>query len=164
MSIESVILSNHLIFCHSLLLLSSKFPSIKVFSFLFFLYFLLFFFYFTILAMCWFFASVGQRIGASTSVNILFFLKWYSFFMKCHIGLCSENLIWNKNAFSGLKNATSSHLYIKCMFVDLYETIILLGLISQSCDFYILQTWRTCSLSSSGNPNQIVVMGKSVWY
>ena len=83
--------------------------------------------------------------------------------MKCHIGLCSENLIWNKNAFSGLKNAMSSHLYTKCIFVDLYETIILLGLISP-CDFYILQTWRTCSLSSSGNPNQIVVMGKSVWY
>ena len=50
------------------------------------------------------------------------------------------------------------------VFVDLYETIILLGLISQSCDFYILQTWRICSLSSSGNPNQIVVMGKSIWY
>ena len=32
MSIESVMLSNHLILCHSLLLLPSIFPSIKVFS------------------------------------------------------------------------------------------------------------------------------------
>ena len=32
MSIESVIPSNHLIFCHSLLLLPSIFPSIRVFS------------------------------------------------------------------------------------------------------------------------------------
>ena len=32
MSIESVMLSNHLIFCHSLLLLPSTFPSIRVFS------------------------------------------------------------------------------------------------------------------------------------
>ena len=31
-SIESVMLSNHLIFCHPLLLLPSAFPSIKVFS------------------------------------------------------------------------------------------------------------------------------------
>ena len=32
MSVESVILSNHLIFCHSLLFLPSVFPSIRVFS------------------------------------------------------------------------------------------------------------------------------------
>ena len=32
MSIESVMLSNHLIFCHPLLLLPSTFPSIRVFS------------------------------------------------------------------------------------------------------------------------------------
>ena len=32
MSIESVMLSNHLIFCYPLLLLPSVFPSIKVFS------------------------------------------------------------------------------------------------------------------------------------
>ena len=32
MSIESVMSSNHLILCHPLLLLSSIFPSIKVFS------------------------------------------------------------------------------------------------------------------------------------
>ena len=32
MPIESVVLSNHLILCHSLLLLPSVFPSIKVFS------------------------------------------------------------------------------------------------------------------------------------
>ena len=32
MSIDSILLSNHLILCHSLLLLSSIFPSIRVFS------------------------------------------------------------------------------------------------------------------------------------
>ena len=50
MSIESVVPSNHLILCHSLLLLPSIFPSVRVFS------------------SDGHFASNGQSIGASASV------------------------------------------------------------------------------------------------
>ena len=56
MSIESVILSNHLILCHPLLLLPSVFPSIRVFSKDF---------------ASWLFASGGQSIGASASALVL---------------------------------------------------------------------------------------------
>ena len=53
MSIESVIPSNHLILCHPLLLLSSVFPSIRVFSNEIALY------------------IMGQSIGASASASVL---------------------------------------------------------------------------------------------
>ena len=52
MTIELVMSSNHLILCHSLLLLPSIFPSIRVFS-------------------SKFFASGGQSIGASASSSVL---------------------------------------------------------------------------------------------
>ena len=51
-SFKSVMPSNHLIFCFSLILLCSVFPSIRVFS------------------MSHFFASGGQSIGASTSASV----------------------------------------------------------------------------------------------
>ena len=64
MSIKSVIPSSHLIFCRSLLLPSSIFPSIRVFS-------------------SQFFASCGQSIGVPTSASVLpmniqdwFHLRW----------------------------------------------------------------------------------------
>ena len=53
MSIQSVMPSNHLILCHSLLLLPSIFSSIKVFS------------------MSQFFTSGSQTIGASSSASVL---------------------------------------------------------------------------------------------
>ena len=53
MSTESLMLSNHLILCHSFLLLPSIFPSIRVF--------------FSESAL----ASAGQSIGASTSASVL---------------------------------------------------------------------------------------------
>ena len=53
MSIESVMLSSHLIFCHPLLLLSSIFPSIGSFP------------------RSWLFATGGQSIGASASASVL---------------------------------------------------------------------------------------------
>ena len=52
-SIESVMPSNHLILCYPLLLLSSIFPSMRVFS------------------MSQFFASGSQSIGVSTSASVL---------------------------------------------------------------------------------------------
>ena len=54
MSIKSVMPSNHLILCCPLLLLPSIFPSIRVFF-----------------QMTQFFASGGQRIGASASASVL---------------------------------------------------------------------------------------------
>ena len=53
MSIESVMPSNHLIFCHPFLLLSSICPSIRVFL------------------MSQFFSSGGQSIGVSASISVL---------------------------------------------------------------------------------------------
>ena len=53
MSIESVMLSKHLILCHPFLLLPSIFPSIRVFP------------------VGQFFTSSGQSIGASVSASIL---------------------------------------------------------------------------------------------
>ena len=53
MSVESVMPSNHLILCRSLLLLPSIFPSIRVFS------------------VSQFFTSGGQSIGVSTSTSVL---------------------------------------------------------------------------------------------
>ena len=57
-SIELVMLSNHPILCHPLLLLPSVFPSIRVFSFVFFYKNQLF-------------SSNGQSIGASASASVL---------------------------------------------------------------------------------------------
>ena len=51
--IELVMLSNHLILCHPILLLPSIFPSIRSFQ------------------MSQFFASGGQSIGASASTSVL---------------------------------------------------------------------------------------------
>ena len=53
MSIKSVMWSNHLIFCHPLLLLLSIFPSIRSFP------------------VSQFFTSGGQRIGAPASASVL---------------------------------------------------------------------------------------------
>ena len=53
MSIESMIPSNHLVLCHPLLLLPPIFPSSRAFP------------------VSQFFASGGQRIGASASVSVL---------------------------------------------------------------------------------------------
>ena len=53
MSMDSVMPSNHLILCHSLLLLPSIFPSIRVFL------------------MSQFFTSGGQSIGVSASASVL---------------------------------------------------------------------------------------------
>jgi len=53
MSIELVMPSNHLILCYPLLLLSSIFPTIRVFP------------------MIWLFTSGDQNIGASVSVSLL---------------------------------------------------------------------------------------------
>ena len=69
MSIESVMLSNHLILCCPLLLLSSVFPSIRVFP------------------MSQLFAAGGQGIGASASASasseysglISFRIDWFDF-------------------------------------------------------------------------------------
>jgi len=53
MSIESVMLSNHLILCYPFLPLPPIFPSVKVFS------------------MSWLLASGGQSTGASASASVL---------------------------------------------------------------------------------------------
>ena len=64
MSIDLVMPSNHLILCHPLLLIPSIFPSIKVFSFLFF-------FFSRSFQMSQLFASGGLSIGVSASTSVL---------------------------------------------------------------------------------------------
>ena len=76
MSIESVMLSNHLILCHLLLLLSSIFPSIRVFS------------------MTWLFTSGDQSIGASASTLVLprSIQDWFPLGLTGLISLLSKGL------------------------------------------------------------------------
>ena len=80
--IHSVLLSNHLILCHPLLLLPSIFPSIRVFS------------------MSRLFVSGGQSIGASASVSILpvNIQSWFPLGLTGLISLLSNGL---SGVFSG---------------------------------------------------------------
>ena len=75
MSIESVMLSNHLIFCHSLLLLPSIFPSIRVFS------------NESILLIMW------PNIGASVSVLPVNIQGWFTWGLTGLISLQSKGLL-----------------------------------------------------------------------
>ena len=70
MSIESVMLSNHLILSCPLLLLHSIFPNIKVFS-----------------LMSWLFPSGGQSIGASAPASVLS--------MNIQVWFLQDWLIWS---------------------------------------------------------------------
>ena len=73
MSLESVMLSNHLTLCHPLLLLASIFPSIKVFP------------------MSYLFASGGQSITAS-SVLPMTIQDWFPLGLTGLISLQSKGL------------------------------------------------------------------------
>ena len=74
MSIELVMLSNHLILCRPLLLLPSIFPSIKVFS------------------ISWLFAAGGQSIRASVSVLPMSIEGWFPLGLTGLIYLLSKQL------------------------------------------------------------------------
>jgi len=93
LSIESVMPSNHLILCHSLLLLPSIFPSIRVFSF----------------PNERLFASGVQSIGASDSASVLpmNIQSWFSLEL---IGLISQ--------YKGLSEVLSSTTVRKHKFFD----------------------------------------------
>ena len=80
-SIESMILSNHLIFCHPLLLLPPIFPSTKVFS--------------NESALC----ISGQSIGASASASVLP-MNIQGWFPLEVIGLISLLFKWFSRVFS----------------------------------------------------------------
>ena len=101
MSIESVMLSYHLILCHPLLLLPSVFPSIRSFP------------------MSHLFVSGGQSVGASTSVLPMNIHSWYPLRLTDLISLLSRGLsrvfsniiIW-KHQFFGTQPSlwSSSHI------------------------------------------------------
>ena len=76
MSIESVMPSNHLIFCHPLLLLPTIFPSIRVFS------------------VSQFFTSGGQSIGVSVSISVfpMNTRDWFPLGLSGWISLQSKGL------------------------------------------------------------------------
>ena len=73
-SIELVMLSNHHIPCHSLLLLPSIFPSIRVFP------------------MNWLFASGAQSMGASASVLPMNIQGWFPLGLSGLISLQSRGI------------------------------------------------------------------------
>ena len=95
MSIESVMPSNHLIFCHPLLLLSSIFPSIRSFP------------------MSLFFASDGKNIGVSASVLVLpmNIQNWFPLGLTGLISLQSKGL---SRVFS---NTTVQNLQFSAFFM-----------------------------------------------
>ena len=114
MSIESVMPTNHLILCHPLLLQTSIFPSISVFSFslfdlLFFFYFTLF--YFTILYK--FFTS-GKYWSSSFSISpsneysglIPFRIGWFD--LLAVQGTLKSLL---QSQFNGISSSALSFLY-----------------------------------------------------
>ena len=76
MSIESMMPSNHLIFCHPLLLLPSIFPGSGSFS------------------VSWLFTSGGQNIGASVSASVLLMniQDWFPLGLPGWISLQSKGL------------------------------------------------------------------------
>ena len=76
MSPESVMLSNHLILCHPLLLLPQSFPASESFP------------------MSWPFPSCGQSIGASASVSVLpmKIQHWFTLGLTGLISLLSKGL------------------------------------------------------------------------
>ena len=89
-SIESGMLSNHLILCYPLLLLPSVFPNIRVYL------------------MCQLFTSGGQSIGASTSSSILPMNVQGEF----HLGLASLISMWFKGLSRVFSNTTvQKHLF-----------------------------------------------------
>ena len=109
MSIESMMLSNHLIFCCTLLLLPSIFPSIGAFynEFLF--------------------ASGGQKIGASASTSVLpvNIKGWFPLGLTCLIFLLSKGLSrvlssttdWNHQFFTAKPSLWSNshiHAWLLC--------------------------------------------------
>ena len=106
MSIESVMLSNHLILCHLLLL--SIFPSIKGF------------FFFS--PVSWLLASGGQSIGVSASASVLpmNIQSWFPLRLTGLISLPSKGLsrvfsnttVW-KQQFFGASALTFIHDYWK---------------------------------------------------
>ena len=98
MSIESVMLSNHLIFC-PLLLLPSIFPSSR-----FVCLFVCFF------PVSWLFTSGGQRIGAPTSASVLPMNIW-GWFPLGLTGLTSLK-------YKGLKSLLQHHSLKASVFRD----------------------------------------------
>ena len=114
MSSESVILSNHLILCHSLLLLPSIFTSLRVFP------------------VSQFFASGSQSIGVSASASVLpmNIQGWFplgctdliSLQSKGLSGVFSSTTVWRHKFFSSQPSLwSSSHIctwYPKLIYVS----------------------------------------------
>ena len=112
MSVELVMLFNHLILCHPFLLLPSILPASGSFW------------------MSWLFASGGQNIGASASASVLLMniQGWFPLGLTALISLQSKGLlrvfsstaIWKHQFFSFLygPTLTSTHDYWKNHIFD----------------------------------------------
>ena len=102
MSIELVMLSNHLIFCCPLLLLPSIFPSIRVFP------------------MSQLFSSSGQSIGASASVLPVNIQGWFPLGLTGFISLQSKGV---SRVFSSIVRLWSAFF----MDVQLWDSYVTTG-------------------------------------
>ena len=103
LKLESVTLSNHLIYCHPFLLLPSSFPSIRVFP------------------VSWLFPLGGQSFGASASVLPMNIQGWFPLGLTGLIFLQSKGLsrvfpsttIWKHEIFSFQPSLWSnSHIHM----------------------------------------------------
>ena len=120
MSIQSVMLSNHLIFCCPLPVLPSIVPSLRVFC---------------IGWLSWLFASGGQRIGASASseysVLISFRIDWFDL-------LAVQGILKSLLQQHNLKASIRRHLaffmtQLSHLYVTTGKTISQFSLVIQSC-------------------------------
>ena len=106
MSIESVMLSNHLILCHVLLLVPSIFPSIRVFP------------------MSQFFTSGGQRIGISASASVLpiNIQDWFPLGLTGlisfppHSSVSSGKFVWGLSQLFSQRSMTHGFLTLRIIF------------------------------------------------
>ena len=126
-SFESVMLSNHLILRHPLLLLCSIFPRMRIFL------------------MSWLLASGGQSIGASAAVLPMNTQGWFPLGLTGLISLLSKRLsrVFSsttilKHQFFGTQPSLWTNFHI-CTQFGLYKILLNFKTSSDSCQKFILR-------------------------
>ena len=127
MSFESVMLSNHLILCHPLLLLPSIFPSMRIFL------------------MSWLLVSGGQSIRASAAVLPMNIQGWFPLGLIDLISLLSKRLsrVFSsttilEHQFFGTQPSLWTNFHI-CTQFGLYKILLNFKTSSDSCQKIILR-------------------------
>ena len=143
MSFESVMLSNHLILCHPLLLLPSIFPSMRIFL------------------MSWLLVSGGQSIRASAAVLPMNIQGWFPLGLIDLISLQSKRLsrVFSSTTFKSINSAVLSLLYGPSLTSvhDYWK--------NHSFDYknFFLAKWCLCFLIYCLGLSQLVFQGASIF-